>query len=275
MQVKILPLENKVVVITGGGTGIGKACAYAFSRNGFDVVIAGRNIETLQDTANDLKNGMTKVHLINADISIEGQCAFLIAETIKIFGRIDVLINNAGVSMRAAFNEVDLKVLHTLMDINFWGTVYCTKYALPYLLKSNGSLVGISSIAGKKGLPGRTGYCASKFAMEGFLETIRIENIKRNLHVMVACPGFTNTDIRKHAYKKDGSLQVESPRDEAGMMTPEEVADKIYKGYIRKKRDLIMTTEGKFTLWINKFFPGWMDKIVYNHMAKEPDSPFT
>jgi short-subunit dehydrogenase len=190
------------------------------------------------------------------------------------FGRIDVLINNAGISMRALFDDLDLNVLRKVMDTNFWGTVYCSKFALPYLLKSKGSIVGVSSIAGKKGLPGRTGYSASKFAMEGFLETVRTENIKKGLHVLVACPGFTATDIRNSALSSDGSAQGESPRDEQEMMSADEVASYIYNAVVNRKRDLILTSNGKLTVWLNKFFPAMMDKMVYKHMAKEPGSPF-
>lgn len=176
--------------------------------------------------------------------------------------------------MRALFSELDLDVLRKVMDINFWGAVYCTKYAFLHLLKSKGSVVGISSIAGKKGLPGRAGYSASKFALEGFLETIRTENLKKDLHVLVACPGFTASNIRQSALAKDGSQQGESPRDEKDMMSADEVASHIYTAVVKRKRDLILTGNGKLTVFLNKFFPGLMDKMVYNHMAKEPDSPF-
>ena len=176
--------------------------------------------------------------------------------------------------MRALFSDLDVDVIRKVMDVNFWGAVYCTKSAFPYLLKSKGSIVGISSIAGKKGLPGRTGYSASKFALEGFLETIRTENLKKDLHVLVACPGFTASNIRQSALAKDGSQQGESPRDESSMMSSDEVAKHIYNAVVKRKRDLILTGNGKLTVWLNKFFPAFMDKMVYNHMAKEPDSPF-
>ena len=176
--------------------------------------------------------------------------------------------------MRALFSEVNIDVMRKVMAVNFWGTVYCTKFAFPYLLKSQGSLVGISSIAGKKGLPGRTGYSASKFAMEGFLETIRTENLKKNLHVLVACPGFTATNIRLNALSGSGSPQAESPREEESMMKPDEVAMHIYNAIKSRKRDLVLTRSGKMTVWLNKFFPALMDKLVYKHMAKESDSPF-
>lgn len=160
------------------------------------------------------------------------------------------------------------------MDVNFWGTVYCSKYALPYLLEAKGSLVGVSSIAGYKGLPGRTGYSASKFAMQGFLEVVRIENMKKDLHVLIACPGFTASNIRVTSLAADGSQQGESPRDEGEMMSAEEVAERMIKAIQQKKHRLVLTSQGKLTVTLNKFFPKLMDKLVYNHMAKEEDSPF-
>ena len=176
--------------------------------------------------------------------------------------------------MRALFADVELSVIKQLMDINFWGTVFCTKHALPYLLKNKGSVVGVSSIAGYKGLPGRTGYSASKFAMQGFLETLRIENLKTGLHVLIACPGFTASNIRNTALSKDGSMQGDSPLDEGKLMTSEEVATRIINAIEKRKDRIVMTTQGKLVVLLNKFFPKLIDKMVYNHMAKEPDSPF-
>ncbi|MBK7851193.1 MAG: SDR family oxidoreductase [Bacteroidetes bacterium] len=265
---------EKVVVVTGASSGIGRSLAIEFARNGYNVVAAARKVDQLETVKKDIEKAGGKALIVATDVSKESDCERLMAETMATFGRIDVLINNAGISMRAVFEKTDLNVIRQLMDINFWGTVYCTKYALPHLLKSKGSVVGISSIAGKKGLPGRTGYSASKFAMEGFLETLRTENLKTGLHVLVACPGFTASNIRNTALAADGNTQGESPRDEKKMMQPEEVARRIYKAVEGRKRDIIMTRDGKLTVFLNKFFPAMMDKVVYNHMAKEPDSPF-
>jgi dehydrogenase/reductase SDR family member 7B len=267
-------VKDKIIIITGASSGIGEALAKKFSSKGSTVVLAARQIDKLNELKTSLEKGGAKVHTVACDVSVESQCKILIDETIRMYGRIDVLINNAGISMRALFSELDLDVVRKVMDINFWGAVYCTKYAFPHLLKSKGSIVGISSIAGKKGLPGRTGYSASKFALEGFLETIRTENLKKDLHVLVACPGFTASNIRNSALAKDGSRQGESPRDEKNMMSADEVASHIYNAVVKRKRDLILTGNGKLTVLLNKFFPAFMDKMVYNHMAKEPDSPF-
>lgn len=267
-------MSKPVAVITGASGGIGKACAEVFARNGYTVVISARNKEKLDLVAEGIRQHGSTVHEVIADVSIEADCRRLIDETVNHYQRIDVLINNAGLSMRALFEDTDLDVFRKLMDTNFWGTVYCTRFALPWLIQQHGSLVGISSIAGKKGLPGRTGYSASKFAMEGFLETLRTENLKKGLHVLIACPGFTATDIRNTALNANGEVQGESPRDEKRMMSPEEVASEIYKAVKHRRRDLVLTREGKLTVFLNKFIPGILDRMVYNHMAKEPGSPF-
>lgn len=267
-------MKDKVVIITGASSGIGKALAFETGARGAIVVLAARSVQKLAEIESQLSASGVRSLSVITDVSKEEDCKHLIDTTIEKFGRIDVLINNAGMSMRAIFEKTDLAVIHRLMDVNFWGTVYCTKYALPWLLKSKGSLVGVSSIAGYKGLPGRTGYSASKFAMQGFLETLRIENIKKGLHVLIACPGFTSSNIRNTALSADGSIQGESPRNEDSMMKPEKVAKKIVRAIESKQRILVMTMVGKWTVALDKIFPFLMDRIVYNQMAKEPDSPF-
>ncbi|MFN0187284.1 MAG: SDR family oxidoreductase [Bacteroidia bacterium] len=267
-------MQSKVVIITGGGSGIGKACASTFLARGYRVVISGRRMDKLIEVVSEFKSSSEQLLAVQADVSVEEDAKRIVDETLAKFGRIDVLINNAGISMRALFVEMDLSVLKRVMDTNFWGAVYCTKYALPHLLESKGSVVGISSIAGKKGLPGRTGYSASKFALEGFLETLRIENLKKDLHVLVACPGFTASEIRISSLSADGSAQGESPREENKMMSALTVANEIAEAVKYRKRDLVLTFNGRLTVWLNKFFPAFMDKQVYKHMAKEPGSPF-
>lgn len=267
-------MKDKTVIVTGGSSGIGKALAMQFASSGANVVIAARNEAKLNETKAALQHSGYSVTAITCDVSDAAQAEMLINETVKRFGRIDVLINNAGISMRGLFADTSLDVLRQIMNVNFWGSVYCTKFALPHILKSQGSVVGISSIAGKKGLPGRTGYSASKFALEGFLETLRTENLKNNLHVLVACPGFTASSIRQAALGPDGRPQAESPRNEQKMMSAESVAKHIFDAVLNRKRDLVLTTNGKLTVLLNKFFPGWLDKVVYKHMSKEPGSPF-
>lgn len=267
-------MKNKVVIITGASSGIGKALVYEMAHRGAKLVIGARNLDSLNEIAAELKEVNKNIIPVKTDVTSENDCKNLIMNAIEKFGAINILINNAGISMRAVFSETDIDVLKKLMDVNFWGTVYCTHYALRYLLKSKGSVVGVSSIAGYKGLPGRTGYSSSKFAMHGFLETLRIENLKTGLHVLIACPGFTTSNIRNTALNEKGEQQGESPRDEGKMMTAEEVAKRITQAINKRKNTLVLTSQGRLTVLLNKFFPKLIDKMVYNHMAKEPDSPF-
>ncbi len=264
--------KDKVIIVTGASSGIGRALALEGLLLGARVVLAARNTKAMHEV---VKGYDPEDYLIiETDVTIEEDCRQLVEKVAERFGRIDMLVNNAGVSMRALFSDVELKVIDRLMQVNFWGAVYCTKHALPWLLKSRGSLVGVSSIAGFKGLPARSGYSASKFALQGFLESLRAENLKNGLHVLIACPGFTASNIRKTALAKDGTMQGDSPRAEDQMMTAETVAKHIYKGVGKRKRTLILTRQGKLTVWLNKLLPALTDKLVYKHMAKEPDSPF-
>lgn len=267
-------MKDKVVIITGASSGIGRALAYKFAGKGAKVVIGARSHEKLVEIAEEIKLKGGEIAFAQTDVSNEQDCKNLILTAIESFGKIDMLINNAGISMRALFDVVDLEVIRKVMDTNFWGTVYCTKYALPHILKEKGSIVGVSSVGGIKGLPGRSGYSASKFALHGFLECLRIENLKNGLHVLIAHPGFTASNIRRTSLTKDGSQQGESPRDEKKMMSAEKVANYIYLAVKKRKKRLILTFEGKAISLINKFFPFWLDKIVYRDFANEPDSPF-
>ena len=268
-----MKLNDKVVIITGASSGIGKALAIELASRGANLVLAARQYVALCELTESLINKYNiKAVAVQCDVSNEEDCSHLIRQTILTFNRIDVLINNAGISMRSLFQDVDLKVLKTLMGVNFWGTVYCTKYALPHIQKTQGSIVGVSSIAGYKGLPGRTGYSASKFAMNGFLDALRIENLKTGVHVLTACPGFTASNIRNTALAKDGTQQGESTLEEDKMMTAKEVAKIIADGVENRTRTLIMTGQGKLTVTLSKFFPAWLDKLVYNTFTKEKDA---
>lgn len=263
--------KDKVVIVTGASSGIGEALVREFDYLGAKVVLASRNADKLNEVAAQLKNE----HLVvPTEVANEEDCRKLIHATADRFGKIDILINNAGISMRASFKEVKLDVIKRVMDVNFWGTVYCTKFALPYLLQNKGAVVGISSIAGFVGLPGRTGYSASKFAMNGFLESLRIENHNKGLHVLTACPGFTKSNIRSAGLDKDGNAQKESPREEDKMMTSEEVAVAISEAIVKRKKYLILTRQGLMTVLLNKLFFGKLDKQIFNTMKKEPGAPF-
>ena len=266
-------MNQPVVVITGASSGIGEALAFAYGRTGAAIAFCGRKADALQLTANALTEaGITNLPVV-ADVSIAADMQRLMDETVARFGRIDILINNAGISMRSMFVDADPEVLRKLMDINYMGTVYATRYALPHILKTKGSIVGISSIAGYRGLPVRTGYSASKFAMNGFLEALRTELLHSGVHVLTACPGFTTSNIRFAAIDGHGQVGGETVRDEASMMTADECATPILKAVKNRKRELILTSQGKLTVFLNKWLPGLVDKLVYSTLAKEKNSP--
>ena len=265
--------KDKVAIVTGASSGIGLATATLLAGYQAKVVLAARSEDKLEALCNEL-SALTQVIYVKTDVSVEDDCRNLIEQTVKRFGRIDILINNAGISMRAMFKDLDLNVIRRLMDVNFWGTVYCTKYALPFLLETKGSVVGVISTAGYKGLPGRTGYSASKFAINGFLDTLRSEHLYDGLHVMIYAPGFTESNIRKTALLADGSQQGETPREEGKMMSSKQVA-LIMLNHIRKRsRRATLTFTGKLLLVLTRLFPTITDHMEYWYMAREPDSPF-
>lgn len=263
--------RNKVIVITGASSGIGLASARLFAGLGARLVLGARRVEVLEAEAGKMD---AEVLCVKADVSCEEDCKHLIEAAVERFGGIDILVNNAGISMRALFKDLDLKVIRSLMDVNFWGTVFCTKYALPYLLERKGSVVGVISIAGFAGLPGRTGYSSSKYAIRGFLDTLRIEHLYDGLHVMVFAPGFTASNVRNVALTADGSAQGETPRDESKMMTAEKCAEYLAKGLQRRKREVVLTPIGKLTVLMHNLFPSFTDRMEFSYMAKEPNSPF-
>jgi short-subunit dehydrogenase len=267
-------MKGKVVIITGASSGIGRALAKEYAKRGASLSLAARRIDLLNELKNELPNA--EILAIRTDISIESDCKNLIESTMLRFGRIDVLINNAGLSMRALFDDIELGAFKHVMDVNFYGTVFCTKYALPHLLTSKGSLVGIISVAGHVGLPARSAYSASKFAVRGFLDTIRLENLYTGLHVLVAAPGFTASEVRKSALMANGSPQGETPRAEEKMMSAEKCARLIANAIEKRKRSLVLTfLEGKLSVFLSKYFPFLLDRLTYHVMADEPDSPLS
>jgi len=259
--------KNKVVIVTGGGDGIGKALVEILLNSGAKVVTCGRRVEKFGYLEKHYHD--KPYHAEQVDVRSEEDCRRLIEITVRKFGHIDVLINNAGISMRAEVEATETETLRQVMDVNFWGTVYCTKYALPFLLKSKGVIVGVSSIAGYRGLPGRSGYSASKFALQGWLESLRTELLHKEVHVMWVCPGFTASSIRQHALNASALPQGESPLDEKSLMSAPECAFRILQAIEHKKRTVVMTFDGQKTVWLNKFWPGLADRLVYRYFYKK------
>ncbi len=258
---------DKIVVITGGSDGIGKALVAQFLALGAKVATCGRNENKLSLLATEFPS--PNLYTAQVDVSKQEQSEAFIKQVVDNWGRIDILINNAGISMRALVSEVSVQTLQNVMDINFWGTVYCTKAALPSIQQNKGVIVGVSSIAGYRGLPGRSGYSASKFALNGWLEALKTELYASGTHVMWVCPGFTTSNIRNAALDKNANAQGESPMDEGSMMSSEECATHIIHAIEKRKRSLVLTFTGKRTVFMNKYFPAWADKLVHQFFFKE------
>lgn len=266
-------MKDKVVIITGASSGIGLASAKAFAKVGAKLALAARSIDKLNVIANEIDPTGKKCLAVKTDVTIEEDCKALIQKTIEKYRRVDILVNNAGISMRALLIDVEMQVLKKVMDVNFWGMVYCTKYALPYIQQSKGTIVGISSIAGFHGLPGRTAYSASKFAMHGFLQSVRIENRKLGVHVMILAASFTRSNIRKHALIENGNEQGVTPQPEEKLTSPERVAKNLIRAIRKRKRTRIMSFEGQYMVLLQPIVPRLTDLVIFNKFASEPNSP--
>lgn len=261
--------KDKVIIITGASSGIGLATARLFAGMGAKLSLAARSIDRLESLASELTDDRSRILCVRTDVSVEEDCRRLIEETIRRFGKIDILINNAGISMRAPFLDVNLEVIKKLMNVNFWGTVYCAKYALPEILKSKGSIAGIISTAGYVAIPGRTGYVTSKYAIRGFLETLRIEHLNDGINILVFAPGYTASNVRNAALLADGSPQGYSPKDEGKLMSAEKVAEKLAYGLYRRKKEMILTALGYWDIWLYRRFPRLMDRVQLHYIRRK------
>ena len=258
--------KDKVVVITGGTNGIGKALIDALIPLGAKIATCGRSQDRLYNL--QVQYSQSLIHTMVADISRYEDCRSFINSTIDTFGGIDILINNAGISMRALVKDVEIDVIKKVMDVNFYGTVYCTKLALESIIERKGTIAGISSIAGYRGLPGRSAYSASKFAVNGWLESIRTELLDSGVNVMWVSPGFTESNIRNVALGKDGQVLGEGLMNEDTMMSSSECAHHILIAIEKRKRTVVLTFTGKRTVWMNKLFPSWADSLVKKFFFK-------
>lgn len=257
------PFKENVVIITGASAGIGKELALQLADLGAWLSLAARNRDRLEELADECRQRGGKALVVPTDVSEEQQCKNLIEQTVKEFGRIDTLINNAGISMFSRFDQIQkLDFIRNIMNVNYMGSVSTTFYALPYLKASKGRLVGISSLTGKNGVPTRSAYAASKHAMAGFFDSIRIELKDDGVSVSMIYPGFVATGMRERAIKGDGSPLNESYFDESKIMTVEKCVRIIVDAVGKRKRDVVMTTKGKIGLWLKLISPSLVDNVA-------------
>ncbi len=256
--------HEKVIIITGASSGIGKALAFQLAEQGAWLVLASRDAERLQRVANDCEAKGALAQVIATDVSQQDQCKHLIQQTIAVYGRIDVLVNNAGLTMFTKFEDVeDLTMMKKIMEVNYYGSIYCTHYALPHLKKSQGLLVGVASLTGKTGVPTRTFYAGSKHAMAGFFDSLRIELMNTGVDVTMIYPGLVATEVRERALGSDGKPLSQSYMSEKGIMSAEACAEIIVKAIMKRQREVIMTPRGKLGLWLKLIVPKLVDNIAY------------
>jgi short-subunit dehydrogenase len=256
----------RVVVITGGSDGIGAEMARQLAASegaGVALVLAARNRGALEGVAGACSALGAQTLVVPTDVAVQQQCRDLIAQTVARFGRIDALVNNAGRSAHALFEDVaDLGWYEELMRINLWGSVWCTHAALPHLKAARGSIVAVSSLAGLVGVPGRTAYGATKFAMTGFFEALRIELKAAGVSVTTAFPGVVATKIRHHGFDAAGNQPGASSLKEDDAMPVEECARLIVDGMNRRKREVVMTLKGKAGRYLKLVAPEMVDKLA-------------
>ncbi|MDE2417328.1 MAG: SDR family oxidoreductase [Burkholderiales bacterium] len=266
---------NTTIILTGASDGIGAEMARQLARQHgktLNLVLAARNASALAQVAQQCKAVGANILVVPTDVSIEAQCRALIAATVDAFGRIDALINNAGISAQALFSEVkaeDLGWYEQLMRVNLWGSVWCTHAALTHLKVSKGRIVAVSSLAGLVGVPGRTAYSASKFAMSGFFEALRAEMKSADVSVTTAYPGVVLTNIRSHGLNAAGKAAGTSGLKEDDAMTVEECARLILEGMERREREVVMTSRGKLGRFLKLLAPGMVERMALAALKDE------
>jgi short-subunit dehydrogenase len=264
---------TRVIVITGASDGIGAEMARQWARRegaNVSLVLAARNVDKLEQVAADCRQHGATVRVQPCDVAEQGDCRTLIDAAVTGCGRIDILVNNAGMSAHALFEQVDdLAWYERLMRVNHWGSVWCTHAALPHLKASRGRIVAVSSLAGLIGVPGRTAYSGTKFAMTGFFEALRVELAPAGVSVTIAYPGVVATQIRYRGFNARGEAAGRSGLDERGAMSVEECARLIVDGTEQRRRDIVMTAKGRLGRWLKLLAPGMVDRMALKALKQE------
>jgi short-subunit dehydrogenase len=263
-QMRRMNLANRSVVLTGASAGIGEELAVALAARGAHLAIAARGAAELEAVAERCRKAGGRAIAVPTDVTDEESCRRLVDRAVAEYGGVDVLINNAGISMWTRFDEVtDLSLFERIMKVNFLGAVYCTHHALPHVKRRGGLLVAVSSLTGKTGVPTRTGYAASKHAMHGFFDSLRIELRGSGVDVLIVCPGFVATDIRARALGAAGRPLTESPRDEGhDTMSAEQCVALMVDAIEKRKREVVMTARGKLGTVLKLIAPQLVDRIA-------------
>ena len=256
-------MRANVVIITGASKGIGAELARQLAARGASLTLAARDAALLEQVAAECRGLGATVEVVPTDVAVEADCRRLVERTVARFGRVDTLVNNAGATMWARFEDIrDAALLARIMQVNYMGAVYCTQFALPHLKAARGRIVGIASLTGLTGVPTRSGYAASKHAMRGFFDSLRIELAGSGVSVTMIYPGFVSTGIRENATGPDGRPVQVDPVDPAEVMSVEECARRIVVATERRSREVVMTARGRFAMWLKLIAPGLVDRIA-------------
>lgn len=270
MRVALSSFSGKVIAVTGASEGIGAQLACRISAPGVRLALAARSLDKLERISLECRNRGAEAIAVRCDVSAEADCKRFIDAAADKFGGIDILVNNAGVSGHANFEEVsDFAWYEQMMKVNYFGSLWCTRYALPHLKARDGQLVAISSLAGKTGVPGRTAYSPSKAAQALFFEALRLELRDTGVDVTIVYPGVVATDIRLHGYGPDGKPARKSGLKEEGAMSVEECARQIADAIGSRQRELVMTLQARFGLWLKLAAPALVDRVVLNAVKKK------
>ena len=252
-----------VVIITGASKGIGAELARQLAARGASLTLAARDVALLDQVTAECRALGAMVEVVPTDVALEADCRRLVERTVARFGRVDTLVNNAGATMWARFEDIrDAALLARIMQVNYMGAVYCTQFALPHLKAAHGRIVGIASLTGLTGVPTRSGYAASKHAMRGFFDSLRIELAGSGVSVTMIYPGFVSTGIRENATGPDGRPVQVDPVDPVEVMSVEECARQIVVATDHRSREVVMTARGKFAMWLKLIAPGLVDRIA-------------
>jgi short-subunit dehydrogenase len=257
--------QGKVVLVTGASSGIGRATAEHFARAGAHVVLTARNVEQLRTIAEGLESGANKITMHHLDVTERAEVFSVIEKVARELGRIDILINNAGIGQCLPLEELCAEDIQRIVDTNLMGAIHCIQAALPILRKQGGGqIVNVSSTVGFKGIPLMSVYCATKFALRGLTESLRMELARDGIELISICPGTTQTDFFRRAVTNGKGWWLKQPWTRG----PETVAKQILRACARHKRELVLTPEGKMMVILNKFAPRFIDFMTLRVAAK-------
>jgi NAD(P)-dependent dehydrogenase (short-subunit alcohol dehydrogenase family) len=261
--------KGKVIVVTGAASGIGAAICDRFAREGASLMLLDTDAAGINTAVDQLRARGFDARGFRCDVAREDECRAVMGQIIEHRGGIDVLVNNAGITQRSAFVDTEISVYRKVMDVNFFGSLYCTKAAVGSLIERRGMIIVIESLAGVAPLLGRTGYCASKHALHGLFTTLRSEISATGVHIMLVCPGFVETNLQTRALGGDGQVTTHPQSVVGKPMSAARVAADIYAGALARKPMLVLTPIGKLSYWINKLVPRLYERLMARQVREE------